>query len=150
MDLHESIKTDINMFIEISELKTHLRGEQLAAISRDDDTVITSAIDGAIAEAKGYLAAYDTNLIFATSGQDRNQLLLIFIKDIAVYHFVNLSNVATGYEIRQRRYDRAIEWLKSVQKGDVVPDLPVKTDVDGNRVINPVKFGSNTKRDNHF
>ena len=136
------------MWLNPAELTTHLRNEQLSAIARDDETIITAAIDGAIAEAKGYLAAFDTEQIFSTSGPQRHQLLLIFIKDIAVYHFINLCNVGTQYEIRKLRYERAVDWLKDVQKGMARPDLPAKEDPQGN--LTPVKYGSNPKRTQHF
>lgn len=138
------------MFIEADELKTHLRAEQLAAVARDDETIATSAIDGAIAEAKGYLSAFDTEVIFNKTGADRHPLLLILSKDIAVYHFINLCNVGSQYELRQRRYERAIKWLEGVQKGIIIPDLPLKTNSAGEATITPVKFGSNNKRNQHF
>lgn len=137
------------MFLTTEELKTHLYSENVNIISRDDDTILTAAVDGAIAEAKGYLAAYDREEIFSTTGTRRNALLLIFVKDIAVWHFINLCNAGTEIDLRRHRYDRAIDWLKSVQKGDVSPDLPVQEDKDG-PVGGIIKFGSNPKRNQHY
>lgn len=74
------------MYLTPEELKTHLYGENMESITRGDDTLVICAIDGAIQEAKGYLSAYDKDKIFAAEGDTRNQLLLIFIKDIAVWH----------------------------------------------------------------
>lgn len=138
------------MWVTKEDLATHLRNEQIAAIARDDETIVEAAIDGAVAEAKGYLEAFDRDTIFTTEGADRNQLLLIFVKDIAVYHLIILSNVNTGYEMRKQRYERAIKWLESVQGGQVTPDLPIKKDESGNAVGTRVKFGGNTKREQHF
>lgn len=137
------------MFLTTEELKTHLYSENVNIISRDDDTILTAAVDGAIAEAKGYLAAYDREEIFSTTGTRRNALLLIFVKDIAVWHFINLCNAGTEIDLRRHRYDRAIDWLKSVQRGDVSPDLPIQEDQDG-PVGGIIKFGSNPKRNQHY
>ena len=134
-------------FVTSAEINTHLYGEQVSAVDRGDNTLLTAAIDGAIAEAKSYLAAYDVSTIFAATGSNRNQLLLIFVKDIAVWHFINLSNPGIDYEARENRYKSAISWLKGVQKGDISPDLPADTSEDQpGKII----YGSNTKRENHF
>lgn len=136
------------MFLTINELNTHLYGENIDVITRDDETIVTAAIDGAVAEAKGYLGDYNTDSIFSASGTARNALLLIFVKDIAVWHLINLSNPGVDFDLREKRYDAAIAWLKGVQKGNVTPDLPridISTDNPG-----IVTFGSNAKRENHF
>lgn len=137
------------MFLTKEELKTHLYDENVNVISREDDTILTAAIDAAIAEAKGYLAAFDREQVFSQTESERNALLLVFVKDIAVWHFINLCNAGTEIELRRHRYDRAIDWLKSVQKGDVSPDLPTVQDETG-ATPGIVKFGSNPKRNQHF
>lgn len=82
-------------FITPKELETHLYKENIEAISREDETILTAAIDAALQEAYGYLGAYDRKKIFEATGSQRNALLLIFVKDIAVWHFVNLCNAGT-------------------------------------------------------
>lgn len=137
------------MFITKEDLYTHLRAENAELISRGDDGLIAAAIDGAVAEAKGYLGDYDTQAVFETQGDQRNPLLLIFVKDMAVWHLINLSSNGTFYEVREKRYNRAVEWFKGVQKGDISPDLPRKTDEQGA----PSKWihsTSNPKRTTHF
>lgn len=137
------------MYISIEELNTHLYSEQIEAISGPEDyTMLTAAIDGAVSEAKGYLHRYDKAAIFAATGESRNALLVIFVKDIAVWHYINLANAGTEYRIRQDRYKAAIDWLKSVQAGAIVPDLPTASAVEGDS--GSYAWGSNTKRDNHF
>jgi len=134
------------MWITKTELKTHMNIDNIDVITGSDDTLVTSAVDGAISEAKGYLGAYDTDTIFAATGTARHALLLIFVKDIAVWHLLKLSNYQAELEYRGKLYDRAIAWLKSVQKGDVTPDLPAST--DESRAI--ITWGSNDKRVQHF
>lgn len=137
------------MFLTPDDLKTHLRDEHAELISRADATIITAALTGAVAEAKGYLTSYDTDAIFAASGDARDPLLLIFCKDIAVYHLINLCAAGTYYERKEKRYEQAVAWLKGVQRGEIVPDLPKKPAVEGTQP-GPFYFSSNTKRTTHF
>lgn len=135
-------------FITPEELNTHLYRENIEAISREDETVVIAAIDAAVSEAKGYLSSYDTEKIFSAEGAERNALLLIFVKDIAVWHFINLCNAGTELQLRQDRYERAVAWLRQVQKGEVTPDLP-GIDTDG-KPEGIYIYGSNPKRTQHF
>lgn len=137
------------MFLSNGEMKTHLYAENISVIQRDDDTILTAAIQGAMVEAKGYLKAYDLDKVFSMDGDDRNPLLLIFVKDIATWHFLVLCNAGHELKLRQDRYDRAIAWLRGVQKGDIDPDLPVKDDGSG-QGTGIIKFGSNPPRGQHF
>ncbi|HHU96842.1 MAG: DUF1320 family protein [Bacteroidota bacterium] len=137
-------------FLTKNELKTHLYEENVDVISRNDETILTAAIDAAVQEAKGYLGDYDVNSVFGATSGDRNALLLVFVKDIAVWHFLNLCNAGTDLRLRQDRYERAIDWLKAVQKGNVTPDLPKAVDESGTPTGGIIIFGSNPKRNQHF
>lgn len=131
-------------------MKTHLYAENISVIQRDDETILTAAIQGAIVEAKAYLTAYDLDKAFGAVGDERNPLLLIFVKDIATWHFLVLCNAGHELKLRQDRYDRAIAWLRGVQKGDLDPDLPVKEDDGNGGGTGIIKFGSNPPRGQHF
>lgn len=138
--------------ITIDELKTHLYLDTMHHTVDGDDRIIVSAIDAAIAEAKGYLAAFDRDKIFSAEGNERNALLVIFLKDIAVWHLVQLCNVGTDIELRRYRYDCAVRWLEQVQKGYISPDLPIlDNDGDGTPDTGGIYLsGSNPKRSQHF
>lgn len=139
------------MYISIEELNSHLRDESIAAISGDDETILTMAVKGAEKEAKGYLAKYDTAAIFSATADDRDDLLLIWIKDMAVWHYINIANPGIDFTIRERRYNAAIAWLKGVQKGDIVPDFPLPVDELGEEEnTSPFLIGSNPKRGNYI
>ena len=139
-------------FITPEELETHLYKENIEAISRKDGTILTAAIDAAIEEAYGYLGAYDRKRIFSATGSRRNPLLLIFVKDIAVWHFVNLCNAGCDLVLREKRYDRAVAWLRQVQKGETTANLPViDNDGDGKPdTAGEYIYGSNPRRNQHF
>ncbi len=136
------------MYTTKAELKTHMDVDDIDVITGSDDTIVEAAIDGATQEAKGYLSEFDINAIFSATGANRNTLLLTFVKDIAVWHLLVLSNYKADVEFRKTRYERSVAWLRSVMKGDVVPDLPVRvpTEDKPGKII----WGSNLKRNNHF
>lgn len=135
------------MYINPSELTTHLGAETIEAISDGDETMLLAAIDAAVQEAKSYLSAFDIAAELLNTGSARNALLLVFIKDIAVWHFINICNVNTPIAVRQDRYDRAKSWLKGVQRGEVKPDLPALPVADQAAIVS---YQSNPKRNNHY
>lgn len=141
------------MYLEPAEINSHLYGEVTDEISRGDVSLLTQAINAAIAEAKGYLTAYDLVAIFAAAGDERNPILLLYIKDIAVWHYIQLANPAVEMDLRLQRYEFAVKWLDKVQRGQTNPDLPYPAppvDTTGNpnpgAAENFIKFGSRPKR----
>ena len=133
------------MYTNKDELKSHMNIDDIDVITGQDDAIADGAIDTAISEAKGYLSNYNTPAIFQAEAAHRHPLLLTFIKDIAVWHLIVLSNYKADQQFRQDRYNRAIAWLKGVQKGDITPDLPLGENTPGQII-----YGSNQKRLNHF
>lgn len=138
-------------YLSIAEIKTHLYEGVVNKISRDDDTIVQSAIDAGIAEAQGYLSAYDTTAIFAAEGAARNQIILLFIKDMVVWHYIQLANPAVEMDLRLKRYEQATKYFEKVQSGKATPQLPYAAEPanpgDGN---NYIKYGGVEKRQNNF
>lgn len=136
------------MFLEAAEFDTTIYAELIDAVSREDDAILLASIDAAISEAKGYLSDFDIEAIFAKTGSDRHPLLLTFIKDMAVWHFLALANPSADMELRKARYERAIAWLKGVQKNDIIPDLPEHEETGP--LIGAIRWGSQPLRENHY
>ena len=108
-------------FITKDDYSASIHAEILDAVTRSDDAIIEVCEDRAIAEMKGYLVGrYDAEAAFAATGTDRHQLLLMMAIDIAVYHLFCIHNPRNMQKVREERYKRAVEWLRSVQRGDVV------------------------------
>lgn len=98
----------------------------------------------AIEEISGYLRPkYDVEAVFAAEGAKRNSHIVMITCDIALYNLVSSTPQRMGMEIRKERYERAIKWLEGVSKGNIVPDLPLAKDEDGNPA-NPLRWGSAT------
>jgi phage gp36-like protein len=137
-------------YLTPTEISTHLYGEIVDEIERNNaaEPLLTEAIGAAVDEAKSYLSNYDVTGIFNQTGNQRNKALLMFIKDIAVWHYIQLANPAVDMSLRKERYDAAIEWLYKVQRGKVVPNLPLPAPPADNN--NFIKWGSNPKRGTHY
>jgi len=143
--------------ISPSDLKTHLYPEVTQEITRDDTTLIQSAIDCAIAEAKGFLSAYDLPKLFGSTHQDPiiiDPNLQSKLKDLCVWQLIILSNPGIEYEAAKRRYDYAItHYFKPIQKGLIVPDGWPFRDASTQPAPPPgnaITWNSNPKRDNYF
>ena len=65
---------------------------------------------------------YDCDKIFSARGTGRHALVLMFALDITIFHIFCQHNPYKMSKIRQDRYDRAVEWLKGVMRGDVTID----------------------------
>lgn len=115
-------------FINIEDYDATIHREILDSLLRKesasyDPQIIEICEDRAIAEMRSYMnKTYDCNAIFSTTGDDRHALILMFAIDITVYHIFCQHNPYKIAKIRQDRYDRAVEWLKGVMKGDITID----------------------------
>lgn len=139
----------MSQFIEMSDYPASIHLEILDALVRQDDTLIEVCEDQAIAEMRGYLSGrYDCDKIFSATGDQRNQLVLMYAKDITLYHVFCIHNPQKISKIRIDRYERAIEWLKGVSKYQIsVEGLPLLEDSESD---SPFRMKSNPKRVNHY
>lgn len=136
-------------FIEIADYDATLHREILDSLVRDDATLIEVCEDRAIAQMRGYMSRiYDCDKVFSARGGNRNQLVMMFAIDIAIYHIFCIHNPHNMSQIRVDRYERAVEWLKGVQKGvvevDGLPAAPAR-DEDAST---PYLISSEPKRHN--
>lgn len=137
------------MFLSPSELSSHMYEGVMDAISENDDTKVMTAINAAISEAKGYLSRYDTTALFDLEAEARDPILLLYIKDMAVWHFIALANPNIDYEARQNRYEAAILWFGKIQAGRVVPaGWPYASEATEKQTY--FLFGSNPRRNSHY
>ena len=115
-------------FIDLTDYDASLHKEILDSLLRQgtadyDPQIVEICEDRAVSEMRSYLnKKYDCNKIFEARGAGRHALVLMFAVDIAIYHIFCQHNPYKMSKIRQDRYDRAIEWLKGVMRGDVTID----------------------------
>jgi phage gp36-like protein len=140
-------------FLTAGELKSHIYEEIANEITRNDDSIIDDAINIAVDEMKGYLTKYNVAACIDTVlPANRHAKLLAICKDLACWYLITLCNVNIDYDKRMDIYDRAIEWLKGVQQGKIVPALPLAIVPNSSPAtpVTPIKWQSNPKRNNHI
>lgn len=115
-------------FIDITDYDASIHKEILDSLLRQgtadyDPQIVEICEDRAVAEMRSYLnKKYDCDKIFSARGTDRHALVLMFALDITIFHIFSQHNPYKMSKIRQDRYDRAVEWLKGVMRGDVTID----------------------------
>jgi hypothetical protein len=104
--------------------------------------------------AYSFSGYYPDNATYWTKGDNRNQLIVMYLIDITLYHLHARINPRNTPELRYVRYDGnnalqtggAIGWLKKVASGDITADLPVIYALQGNRI----RYGSIQKNINNY
>lgn len=86
---------------------------------------------------------YDIQKAFACEGERRDAELVGCAVDIALYHMSASLPQKMGSEVREKRYKDAIEYLKEIQAGRVIPDIPTVMGPDGEEDFhNSIRYGS--------
>ena len=139
----------MSKFVRIYDYDASVHREILDALVRDDETLVEICEDRAIAEMRSYLSKrYDCDAIFSAEGKERNQLILMMVIDIAVYHIFCIHNPQKLSQVRKDRYERAVAWMKAVANEDIsidgVPLLPEEERAAKAALM----FRSNPKRSN--
>lgn len=89
-----------------------------------------------IAQVKKRLAGrYDVGKIFTAVGDDRDSYIVMITLDCALYHLYTATVPNKIPAIRAERYQDALDWLKSVARGEEDTDLPVIEDEEGNKML---------------
>ncbi len=130
-------------FVEKAEFKTIIQLSTLDHLTGSDDSIVSEMVAEAVAEMKCYLASrYETVTIFSAVAEERNKTIVMYLKDMVLYHICSRKHAMVMPIIRAKRYEAALAWLKAVQAQEINP-------VNLNQTIAIVKNGSNNKRNNH-
>lgn len=143
----------MSQFISKNDYDATVHREILDAITRQDEAIVEICSERAISEMRCYLSGrYNCDKVFSATGKARNELVLMMCVDIAVYHLFCIHNPQKLSQMRKDRYERAVEWLKAVRKGDISVDgLPPAEQTEEEKKTNsPYQMRSNHKRINHF
>jgi phage gp36-like protein len=141
------------MFLTIDDYKAVVDSRTLDVINQSDPENLQRAERYAIEEIAGYLRAvesaktgirpYDVAAAFAKEGAERNQQLVMYTVDVALYHLIAWLPQRIGFEIRDIRYKRAIEWLQEVQEGKILIDIAhIEPDPDNDDAGHAIRWGS--------
>lgn len=73
----------MSQFIELTDYDASIHREILDALTREDESIVEICEDRTLAEMRGYLSRrYDCDRLFAATGRERNQLVLMMAVDI--------------------------------------------------------------------
>ena len=139
------------MFIDAYDYKVVIGEPAFKVVTQADPDNRANAEVEAIEEMSGYLRPkYDCGKIFAAEGDARNRQVLMYACDIALYHMASSLPQRMGMDIREKRYEKALDWLKKVQEGIILPDLPLALDDQGNTAAPTIRYGSEPCVDNSY
>jgi phage gp36-like protein len=141
-------------FLQDSDYDVQIRAEIAKVIDPTTDKAkLLKAENMAIAQIRNHIAGrYDCTKIFTpiTEGEDtRDQYIVMLVVDLALYHLWSKEGGNNIPKTRELRYNDALEWLKSIQKGESA-DLPTLTDSTGTEVSDVRIWSLRTKGDNQF
>ena len=147
------------MFLKKEDLKNNIYSYQVEQITEGDESIVLQALDTAEQEVKSYFYTndkkeyldgrpqYDAEAIFAKRGEEKNALVVSLCLSVAKSYIVDLCNADIIYDHAKERYDRAIEYLKRLAKGEVnISSLPIlpRTEETEKQII-PFVYGSRKK-----
>ncbi len=102
------------------------------------------AENAAMEEMAGYLRdRFDTVALFAQEGDSRNDLILMYLVDMAIYHLFPILEMPDIPKTRSDRYNAAIQWLVDVSNAKANPNLPEYEDEEDEGGLN---YGSGPKQ----
>ena len=133
-------------YVNNDDFLLSIQDSNLQQIIQSNPAVLDQAVLVSIGEARSYLIQkylFDEEL--TKTGTDRDSQLLNYITDLAVYHLHTRIAPRNIPQLRQTRYDNAIEWLKMCATGEVTPKLSEIT-TDG-KII---RWGSQIKNTNIY
>ncbi|MCO5229600.1 MAG: DUF1320 domain-containing protein [Chitinophagales bacterium] len=139
-------------FLTPIQMQTHIYGTVSNVISKGNVAVMQDAINAAITEAKGYLSRYRVEQLFDNIDNEPtwnpDPILMMYVKNIAKWHFTILGNANIDLEDAEIRYNQAVKWLAGIQSGKIVPvNWPPVTPEENSSFFH---FSSNPKRRNHY
>lgn len=138
------------IFLEQEDITAIVTSQTLNQIIENDEALLEKAEQMAISEMTGYLnGRFEVAEIFNKTGGDRNNVIVMYLVDMLLYHLHARVSPRNISQHRVDRYNNALDYLRMATTGDIMPDLPLKTDEDGNH-DNRIKYGSNAKRHTRF
>jgi hypothetical protein len=83
---------------------------------------------------------------FFTKGDNRDPQMVLYLCDMVLYHLHTRIAPRNIPDLRVKRYDDAIAWLRMCAEGSVTPNLPLIKPKQGNRI----RFGGYIRQINSY
>lgn len=139
------------MYVTKEDLNSNIYPEIASMIESGEDGVIDTHINTALDTVSSKLGKYyQIEEEFAKTGNNRNSLLVNTIKDIAIYHLYSSTESITN--LRVKRYEQAIDFLKEVQAGKTILwGVPTQlNEVNSQSFYSQFSIGSTPQRPNEL
>ncbi len=112
-------------YIENADILKVIDQEHLDYLIANDPTKLDVAEATAIEELSAYIdVRYGATLAFLPA--NKKSLLAMYLVDVMLYHLHARIAPDNVPELRQKRYDAAMEWADKVADGFINADLPAK------------------------
>lgn len=136
-------------FISKEDFTTHIYEDNINAISNEDDNKLDAAIKAAIRQVMRSLIRFDTSVIFAATGEGKEIYtdLIMYVKDIAKWHFIAVCNVNIDLELAEKRYIQAVKELDKIKHEPAPEGWPLLEDTPP---IGSIYVSSSPKRSNYI
>lgn len=139
-------------FLRDTDYDDQIRSELRQVLDNADDSPkLRQAEQKALAQMKMYLTSrYDTERIFAVPSEDqedtRDAFVVMTLIDLALYHLWSKERGKMP-QVRNDRYQDALDWLKSVGRGEDICNLPPRPseEVSGGVQIYSIHTPNNNK-----
>ncbi|MCF8218720.1 MAG: DUF1320 family protein [Bacteroidales bacterium] len=119
------------MYINENDLKFALHSQEITTLKRYSGAVET-AINAAIHTVRDNLSQiYDIDLELTKTGDSRKVSLVRLTVHIAVWYLCVAEPLVDQDGKKSYLYEKALEELKSIRKGDILTDLPKYEDKPG-------------------
>jgi phage gp36-like protein len=125
------------MFLAKEDFYNQIRQLRFEQMTEDSTLVIEQASSEAVAVVRNYLfSLYDTEVIFTQTGSNRNTLVMLWCKNIAVFILHKRLPQAMIPPHVQVSYEDTLRMLDKVASGNMPVDLPPrKEDTNGDGVL---------------
>lgn len=139
----------MSSFLTKDDYSSHIKNYVLDAVSNTDDRVIEKVEAAAIKYVRGYLKMrFKVDEIFAATGNDRDEMVVSIVLDIALFKLHQRHNPRKIPTFRKEAYNEAKKWLEDARDGLIEPDgLPL---LEEQEVQSVIEIRSNPKRHNHI
>ncbi len=138
------------IFLNDNDLKPFIQNSILQSVIEQDTAVLGQVERIVIEHISSYLQTrYDAAAVFAKTAQDRNPVIVMYAVDMLLYHIHSRLTPNQIPEIREVRYENAVEWLNSIAKGKLSANLPEKTEQRANEGNN-IFLATEHKRNNRY
>lgn len=133
-------------FLLETDFRSLIKDGELNILTGGDNTLLTTTEQRAIDEMTGYLSVrYNTDTIFAQTEGDRNDLIVMYLCDIVLYHLHSRIAPDDIPEFRRDRYVGARDWLEKTADGFTNPVLPRVEEGES-----PLKYGNSSPKQNPY